>query len=157
MLPKRYRLKRKDFANVYTAASQREVLTSQVATRSNTSQYSGKFLKLRLVRLPSQKNLRLASSLELATKTSLKVGVVISKKTAKRAVLRNRLRRQIRGILAPLVSRIDAEIASKNSLGANLSYNLIVTIVPFAIQPNFLELQADLHGLLQKSKLIKAI
>jgi len=182
MLPKRYRLKRRDFANTYTPNThiqgvshgqgvsqgnqQSSSSLSYSSTRSNSNQYSGRFLKLRVTRLPEQifSRTKCSSNQELRVGSSPKFGIVISKKVAKRAVLRNRLRRQIRAILFTLIADIESELGSKNrvkanqvaSLESNQSYslNLIVTVFPFVVQPSFTELRTDLIQILQKTKLI---
>jgi ribonuclease P protein component len=208
MLPRRYRLKRRDFnliyANNITAEAIKPVIDEKkdqrripttAGKRFYSTQYSGKCLKIRIIKLPNQKS----NSNFAFSESELKIGIVISKKVAKQSVVRNRLRRQVRAILIsilPFGSRFEqksraqsgnvlsgldkqypeltglelpileipgaaivatalnpsliAPVLAKGSLIANV----IITILPFSIQPGFLELKADLLELIQRSKLI---
>ncbi|MFO0702440.1 MAG: ribonuclease P protein component [Candidatus Andersenbacteria bacterium] len=64
--------------------------------------------------------------------------VVVSTRTAKRATVRNRIKRQVRAVLAPLLPRLSPP------------RDLMVIVHAAALQVSFTELRATLHGMLKR-------
>lgn len=114
MLPAQHRLRRRqDFAKVYAKGDR----------------YKGQYLSLRIY----------------ATKNSsatTQIGFVISKKVSKKAVHRNRIKRQLRAIFWQLLSQL------KQGL------QIIVTVYPQQESLEFKKIQGDLTKLLIKAQVL---
>lgn len=116
MLPAKHRLRqREDFA----------------ITHSQGDRHHGKLIKIKVLSLPS-------------LEPELKVGFVVSKKVHKKAVVRNRIKRQLRAIFRSFLTQL-----SEQPLIAKIQ--IIVTVVSLDYIPSYQELQADLINLLNKS------
>ncbi len=114
MLPSQNRLKRRqDFANVY----------------SKGDRFNGQYVSLR-VYITDQ-----------ATAFS-QIGVVVSKKFSKKAVARNRIKRQLRAIFRQVLSQL------KQGL------QIVVTVFPLPNSPSYEQLGEDLTKLLIKAQVL---
>ncbi len=114
MLPAQNRLRRRqDFANVYARGDR----------------YRGQYLRLRIY---DTGNLECASQ----------IGIVISKKISKSAVIRNRIKRQLRAIFRQLLSQL------KQGL------QIVVTVSTLEGSPSYGELQDDLTKLSIKAQVL---
>lgn len=113
MLPAQNRLRRRqDFATVYAKGDR----------------YSGRYLRLRIYTT----NLSFASQ----------IGIVISKKVSKSAVIRNRIKRQLRAICRQLLSQL------KQGL------QIVVTVSTLDGSPSYTELGNDLTKLLIEAQVL---
>lgn len=113
MLPAPNRLRRRqDFAKVYAKGDR----------------YSGRYLRLRIY----------ASNLEVASQ----IGIVISKKVSKSAVIRNRIKRQLRAICRQLLSQL------KKGL------QIVVTVSTLEENPGCAQLGNDLTKLLIEAEVL---
>lgn len=114
MLPAENRLRqRHDFSNVYARGDR----------------YRGHYIRLRIY---NTGNSAIAS----------KIGIVISKKISKSAVIRNRIKRQLRAIFRQLLSQL------KQGL------QIVVTVSTLEGSPNYLQLQEDLTKLSIEAKIL---
>ena len=112
MLPVPNRLRRReDFTLVYAKGDR----------------HYGKYLKLRVY---NTKNLE----------ASVQVGIVVSKKYSKKAVVRNRIRRQLRAIFRTFLPQLKQ------------GFQIVITVVAVSCMPSYLELQEDLTNLLIKAQ-----
>jgi len=115
VLPASNRLRlRQDFAVVYAKGDR----------------YYGKYLKLRVY---NTKNLE----------AQVQVGIVVSKKFSKKAVARNRIKRQLRAIFQAFLPQL------KQGL------QIVITVITVSDLPNYLQLQEDLIYLLTKAQSLK--
>lgn len=122
-LPKANRLKRQqDFNSVYQRGFRRRAkhLTLR-ALRRNSSRFSS------VTDTP-----RSASGLAHSTR----IGISISQKVSKRAVIRNRIKRQIRAALRQLLPRVKPD------------WNLVVVVHPQAVQCDYFQFLQELEQLL---------
>lgn len=114
MLPAQNRLRRRqDFATVYAKGDR----------------YSGRYLRLRVY---STTNLDFASQ----------IGIVISKKISKSAVIRNRIKRQLRAICRQLLSQL------KQGL------QIVITVSSLEGNPSYPQLGNDLTKLLIEAQVL---
>ncbi|WP_019498320.1 ribonuclease P protein component [Pseudanabaena sp. PCC 6802] len=114
MLPAKHRLRRRqDFATVYAKGDR----------------YSGRYLRLRVY---NTTNLGFASQ----------IGIVISKKVSKSAVIRNRIKRQLRAICRQLLSQL------KQGL------QIVVTVSTLDGSPSYTQLGNDLTKLLIEAQVL---
>jgi len=114
VLPAPNRLKlRRDFTTVYNQGDR----------------HHGKYLKLRVY---STNNLL----------AQVQLGVVISKKVSKKAVIRNRIRRQIRAIFRGFLPQL------KQGL------QIVITVITVPSIPSYPELQEDLTKLLSRARVL---
>lgn len=113
MLPKQYRLRqREDFAKIYAQGDR----------------FRGSYLMIRVFK--NQDN------------SSTKIGIVVSKKVSKLAVIRNRFKRQLRAIFRQLLSQLS------NGL------QIVVTVTTQG-QPSYQQICDDLQILLVKAKVLQ--
>ncbi len=75
----------------------------------------------------------------------LKIGILVSKKVSKRAVIRNRLKRQVREIVR-LLHR-DGRIP--------VGYLLVFSVKVEAKDQEYVILEADVHGVLKRTRLLQ--
>ena len=116
MLPAPNRLRRRqDFTEVYAKGDR----------------HYGKYLKLRVY---DTKNLEVQTQ----------VGIVVSKKFSKKAVVRNRIKRQLRAILRAFLPQLKQ------------GFQIVITVVTVSNLPNFLELQDDLANLLNRAQTLES-
>jgi len=129
-LPKAYRLRhRQDFNAVY-----------QVGSRQ-----SGPNLTLRALRLRSLPGRSLQSVGTQAISQSLvptQIGISISQKVSKRAVVRNRIKRQLKAIVRALLPQI-AE-----------GWQLVIVVKPSATQCSYEQFLQELKQLLRRAEII---
>lgn len=125
MLPDANRLKhRKDFSAVYRKGMRR----------------NSAHLSLRALRKPKS-----ADSTKPTAAKSLqptRTGISISLKVSKRAVVRNRIKRQIRAALRQLLPRI------------KLGWDLIIVVRPIAQECNYAEILQELEQLLVEAEVL---
>jgi ribonuclease P protein component len=125
MLPPANRLKhRKDFSAVYRKGMRR----------------NSAHLSLRALRKPKS-----VESAKLTAEKSLqptRTGISISLKVSKRAVVRNRIKRQIRAALRQLLPRI------------KLGWDLIIVVRPSAQECNYAEILQELEQLLVEAEVL---
>jgi ribonuclease P protein component len=126
-----YRLrKRGDFAQVYAKGAR----------------YRGQYFVLRVYPHPkhSRANLRdiTTDSSKPQTVTPSRIGIVISKKVAKLAVSRNRIKRQVRAIFCQVLSQLSEGL------------QIIVTVSTIEESPNYGQLCNDLINLLKKAGIL---
>ena len=125
MLPDANRLKhRKDFSAVYRKGMRR----------------NSAHLSLRALRKP-----KTADSTKPTAAKSLqptRTGISISLKVSKRAVVRNRIKRQIRAALRQLLPRI------------KLGWDLIIVVRPIAQECNYAEILQELEQLLVEAEVL---
>jgi ribonuclease P protein component len=114
VLPAVHRLHRQQFETVYTQGNR----------------FSSKFLKLRVWTDPT-------------STAPPKVGIVISKKTAKSSVRRHQIKRQIRAILRSHLPKL------------NKGLQMIVTVVTVESDPSYWELADDLQHLFTKAQVFE--
>ena len=113
MLPALNRLRlRRDFTTVYNQGDR----------------HHGKYLKLRVYNI----NMQAQSQL----------GIVVSKKVSKKAVTRNRIRRQIRAIFRAFLPQLKQ------------GFQIVITVVMVSEIPSYLQLQEDLIYLLNRSQVL---
>jgi ribonuclease P protein component len=70
-----------------------------------------------------------------------RVGIVVSKKTARQAVARNKIKRRLRSLLRERLPRLKS------------GYDLIITVRPEILQQSYSELAETLDNLLTKAQL----
>lgn len=116
--PNRLR-RREDFAIIYAKGDR----------------YHGKYLKLRVY---NTKNLE----------AQVQIGIVVSKKFSKKAVVRNRIRRQLREIFRTFLPQLNQVI--------NQGFQIVITVVTVSSIPNYSELQEDLTNLLNKAQVLQS-
>ena len=129
-LPQANRLKkRRDFQTVYRQGIRR----------------SGRYLTLRGVRLCTSAvetpTLKLSKSSEPG-KLPTRIGISISQKVSKKAVVRNRIKRQIRAIIRQLLPRISP------------GWKLVVVVQPGASQCEYAQILGELEQLLVQAEVI---
>lgn len=113
MLPSQHRLRqREDFANIY----------------AHGDRFRGDYLMLRV--------------LNKRDSSCTKIGIVVSKKVSKLAVIRNRFKRQLRAIFRQLLSQLS------NGL------QVVVTVTTQS-QPSYQQICDDLQILLLKAKVLQ--
>jgi len=78
-----------------------------------------------------------------STNTAFHIGIVVSKKVAKQAVKRNRIRRVLR------------EAAQKEMSSFKKNWDLVLIVLPGFELPDFKEAQKTLHHLFQKASLFQ--
>ncbi|AFY71676.1 ribonuclease P protein component [Thalassoporum mexicanum PCC 7367] len=114
MLPQQNRLRcRHDFAKVYNQGNR----------------YGGRFLRLRV---------RFTDNPHQPTR----IGIVISKKVSKQAVVRNRVKRQLRAILRSHLSNLRQGL------------QIIVTVSTLRGEPTYHQLCQDLNQILIKAEIL---
>lgn len=97
--------------------------------------YSGKYLILR--------TFRVASSVKgEATLPPTQIGISISQKVSKKAVVRNRIKRQIRAIMRTLLSQLPA------------GWKIVVIVKPQAQECNYKDFLRELRQLLIHSEVL---
>lgn len=138
-LSKEHRLKRRDdFSRVYQKGSRLKSahLSLRVLKRNFTPTAK---VKLRIepgcVDIQSEQH-------TFACSLPTRIGVSISSKVAKRAVVRNRMRRQIQAIFRHLMSRISP------------GWDLLVVAHPTAVQCDYLQFLQELEQLLIDAEVI---
>lgn len=131
MLSAPYRLrKRADFAQVYAKGAR----------------YRGQYFVLRIYPHPKylkdQPRAITADGSNPKTATPSRIGIVISKKVAKLAVSRNRIKRQVRAIFCQVLSQLSEGL------------QIIVTVSTIEESPNYGQLCNDLINLLKKAGIL---
>ncbi|MFN3926521.1 MAG: ribonuclease P protein component [Pseudanabaenaceae cyanobacterium] len=115
MLPLAHRLHRRDFELIYERGDR----------------FHSQYFKLRRWLDPT------------TTGQPARIGIVVSKKIAKLATQRNRLKRQIRAMLLPYLPQLKPDL------------QIIVTITSVTDPVSFHELAGDLHKLLLKAEVLE--
>ena len=125
MLPETNRLKhRKDFSAVY-----------RKGMRRNSAHFS-----LRALRKP--KSVELSKPTAEKSLQPTRTGISISLKVSKRAVVRNRIKRQIRAALRHLLPRL------------KFGWDLVIVVRPIAQQCNYAEILQELEQLLVEAEVL---
>lgn len=125
MLPETNRLKhRKDFSAVY-----------RKGIRRNSAH-----LSLRALRKP--KSVELSKPTAEKSLQPTRTGISISLKVSKRAVVRNRIKRQIRAALRHLLPRL------------KLGWDLVIVVRPIAQECNYAEILQELEQLLVEAEVL---
>lgn len=139
-LPSAYRLKhRRDFSHVYrrgtrVAAKYFVIRALRRPSRENPSQLSSGALPMGTSREP-------LSSLNL-TQQSSKIGVAVSLKVSKRAVVRNRIRRQVQAAMQQLMPRLPS------------GWLILVSARPAAVECDYWQFLRELEELLTRAEVI---
>lgn len=130
MLPQANRLKhRRDFQAVYQKGIRR----------------SGRYFTLRLLRQRpkiSNKSIKVKVESIVVSKPPTRIGISISQKVSKKAVVRNRIKRQIRGVLRHLLPRIAP------------GWHLAIVVQPTAVTCDYAEFLRELEQLLAEAEVI---
>jgi ribonuclease P protein component len=114
VLPNQHRLRRReDFAKVYAKGDR----------------YKGTYLSLRI----------LYDNDPIFTR----IGIVVSKKISKLAVIRNRFKRQLRAIFRQLLSQLKGGL------------QIVVTVTAVQSKPSYQEIWDDLNKLLARAKVLQ--
>ena len=125
MLPETNRLKhRKDFSAVY-----------RKGIRRNSA-----YLSLRALRKP--KSVELSKPTAEKSLQPTRTGISISLKVSKRAVVRNRIKRQIRAALRQLLPRL------------KFGWDLVIVVRPIAQECNYAEILQELEQLLVEAEVL---
>lgn len=136
-LPKQYRLKRRDdFSRIYQKGRRFKSahLTLRVLKRSFVAALANSVSGDELVSIQVKQH-RLA-------RLPTRVGISISSKVAKRAVVRNRMRRRIQAIFRQLMAQIAP------------GWDLLVVAHPTAVQCDYLQFLQELEQLLIDAEVI---
>ncbi|AFY74384.1 ribonuclease P protein component [Synechococcus sp. PCC 7502] len=116
MLPAPNRLRRReDFTTVY----------------SKGDRHYGKYLRLRVYNTNNPE-------------AETQIGIVVSKKFSKKAVIRNLIRRQIRAIFRAFLPQLRQGL------------QIVITVVTVSALPKYLELKEDLTNLLTKAQILQS-
>jgi len=125
MLPPRNRLKhRKDFSAVYRKGMRR----------------NSAHLSLRALRKP--KSVEISKPTAEKSLQPTRTGISISLKVSKRAVVRNRIKRQIRAALRQLLPRL------------KFGWDLVIVVRPIAQECNYAEILQELEQLLVEAEVL---
>ncbi|WP_377474341.1 MAG: ribonuclease P protein component [Microcoleus anatoxicus] len=126
MLPEANRLKhRKDFSAVYRKGMRR----------------NSAHLSLRALRKPKSA-LKAQPTAEKFLQQPTRTGISISLKVSKRAVVRNRIKRQIRAALRQLLPRL------------KFGWDLVIVVRPIAQECNYAEILQELEQLLVEAEVL---
>ncbi|MEG4283257.1 ribonuclease P protein component [Microcoleus sp. A006_D1] len=126
MLPPTNRLKhRKDFSAVY-----------RKGMRRNSAHFS-----LRALRKPKSVESSKPTTVEKSLQPT-RTGISISLKVSKRAVVRNRIKRQIRAALRQLLPRL------------KFGWDLVIVVRPIAQECNYAEILQELEQLLVEAEVL---
>ncbi|MEL7037647.1 MAG: ribonuclease P protein component [Cyanobacteria bacterium J06592_8] len=126
MLPKANRLwHRQDFKAVYTRGVHRKT----------------PHLTLRAWRCSPQRNRQMQESFD-ETEHSTRIGISISQKVSKRAVIRNRIKRKIRAALRQLLPKLSK------------GWDIVIVVKPTAIECNYAKFLQELEELLVQAEVI---
>ena len=130
MLPQANRLKhRRDFQAVYQKGIRR----------------SGRYFTLRGLRQRPQiqkKSSQVSSESMVVSKPPTRIGISISQKVSKKAVVRNRIKRQMRGALRHLLPRLSP------------GWNLAIVVRQTAVTCDYAEFLRELEELLVEAEVI---
>ena len=134
-LPQRYRLKhRRDFSAVYRAGLRRDAPHLSLRALSMSDSHTS----------PSSANLDLAQpqSAVVPIPQPTRIGVSISQKVSKRAVVRNRIKRRIRAALRQLLPELLP------------GWLVVITVRPSAVECCYEEFLQELKQLLIKAEVL---
>lgn len=134
-LPKRYRLKhRRDFSAVYRAGLRRD--TPHLSLRAL------QIAKCHANLVSANLDLEQPQAAEAASSPPTRIGVSISQKVSKRAVVRNRIKRLIRAALRQLLPELFP------------GWLVVITVRPSAIECCYEEFLQELKQLLTKAEVL---